>query len=218
MIDVCYADVSPLMNDTIFDAAINSLVPIRRKKAETLKVRSAKNLSVGASLMLEAALKKRGYNINNLDFGKDKNGKPYIIGKNIHFSLSHSGNIALCAIGDFNVGADVEEIGECNMNICKRFFQKKEYDAVANAKTNEERNDLFFRIWTLKESFVKMTGKGLGGFSDFEVCIDRKVNIYGLNDECFLYELEIPGYKLAVCSETPQEINLERINIIKPFV
>ena len=44
---------------------------------------------------------------------KDKNGKPYFDSKpDIHFSISHSGDYAMCAFSDNPIGADIQKIQE----------------------------------------------------------------------------------------------------------
>ncbi|MEE0919367.1 MAG: 4'-phosphopantetheinyl transferase superfamily protein, partial [Lachnospiraceae bacterium] len=69
-------------------------------------------------------------------------------------------------------------------------------------KKDEDRDRMFFSIWSAKESFVKYTGRGIGAgidqcVTDVElskiVSDDRILNIR-------LYE-DIPGYSLCVCSE-----------------
>ena len=59
------------------------------------------------------------------------------------------------------VGCDVEKIGQLKMNIAMRYFCKEEYGAIKEAGSDEEKTDLFFRYWVLKESFMKATGKGM---------------------------------------------------------
>ena len=55
--------------------------------------------------------------------------------------------------------------------------------------------DEFFRLWTMKESYVKMTGEGLRlPLNQFEIRFEERVKIYrdGKTCACFLKEYEIP--------------------------
>jgi len=217
MIRVYYADVSPLENDILFNAAIGSLPPQRRKKAESLIKRSARNLSVGASLVLMHALNAAGYDAHSLEFATQKGGKPYIRNADIHFGITHSGTLAMCAAADSVIGIDAEEITDFNPDICKRFFSKAERKQIFASGDDDKIKDTFFRIWTMKESYVKMTGRGLGEFSAFEVMLYPDAHIKG-GEICQIKELQLHGYKVSLCAQQDDDISFERINIIKPFV
>jgi phosphopantetheinyl transferase len=81
------------------------------------------------------------------DIEKDENGKPFFPARpDIHFSLSHSKTHVLCAIADCPVGADIETIREISPHL---------RDRVCSPEENLD----FFKLWTLKESFIKLRGK-----------------------------------------------------------
>lgn len=212
MIRVYYADVSPLGDDTIYDAAIASLPPQRRKKAESLVQRDDRNLSVGASLALMHALKSAGYDAHSLEFDIHDGGKPYAKNADVHFSITHSGTLAMCAVADCPVGIDVQKIAPFNPDICKRFFSQSEREQIFASSDEDIIKDTFFRIWTIKESYVKMTGRGLGAFSEFEVRLSPAPCIKG-GEECTITELEMRGYKAAVCARADDAIETEKIKI-----
>lgn len=221
MIKILYANVSPLSNDTVYEAAYRLLPDFRQKKADKLKFRSDKNLSVGAWLLLRHSLTEAGYDCNSLKFDVEKSSKPYIIcdlSKPLHFSLSHSGNIALAAISDSPIGADVEEIGNFNPDICKRFFTKKERDSIMRQCDEESRKEMFFRIWTLKESYVKMTGKGISGFSQCEFVPDKELSVCADMPGCVFGEFDLGSYRAAVCSKSEEEAKAEAFGIVNILI
>ena len=93
----------------------------------------------------------------------DEYGKPHLYmenegcpdkGKEIFFSLSHSGDHAVCVISDVPIGVDIEVIGEEKDKIAERFFADIERQYVCD-------DESFFRIWTLKESLMKVVGLGM---------------------------------------------------------
>jgi len=100
-------------------------------------------------------------------FEKNQWGKPYIIQQqnpnNWAFNLSHTEGLICCAISQGNsLGVDVEDIqrtGE-TLKIADRYFSPQEYKTLIQLPSTE-RNDRFFDLWTLKESYIKACGKGL---------------------------------------------------------
>ena len=82
-------------------------------------------------------------------------GKPYFADLPIHFSLSHSGTVAILAVSDREIGADVEEMREVDMRLAERFFTAREAAYVAGDR------DRFFEVWTKKEAYGKWRGDGL---------------------------------------------------------
>ena len=85
--------------------------------------------------------------------------------------------------------------------IARRFFHPEDLALLRNAKDAEEQLKLFFRIWTIKEAYLKCTGEGLsGGLNRCPVCLAAS-QIGGLP---FL-EMAPPkaGYVLSVCESFP---------------
>ena len=98
---------------------------------------------------------------DNISFGINIFGKPYAKHiPDLYFNLSHSGNFVVCAIGNCRVGIDVEEIKPIDLTIAKHFFTQAETRYILK-HSKKERLNVFFRIWTMKEAFVKCQGRGL---------------------------------------------------------
>ncbi|PYG85690.1 4'-phosphopantetheinyl transferase [Ruminiclostridium sufflavum DSM 19573] len=105
----------------------------------------------------------RSLNIKNTNIAFEKNeyGKPFLSGHyKAHFNISHSGSWVACAISDYPVGIDVEVMKPTDLEIARRFFSNEEYTALTN-QPDEEKQAYFFKLWTLKESYIKAVGKGL---------------------------------------------------------
>ncbi|MCD7736265.1 MAG: 4'-phosphopantetheinyl transferase superfamily protein, partial [Lachnospiraceae bacterium] len=91
-----------------------------------------------------------------------EHGKPFFPDfPEIHFSLSHSGEMAMAVFADTEIGCDIELKKQANEKLARRFFCPEEYAWMARAKDEPERKERFYRLWTLKESFLKATGWGL---------------------------------------------------------
>lgn len=92
---------------------------------------------------------------------KAEHGKPYLADyPDVHFNLSHSEGITACMVESRQCGIDCEKVREYRPNVMKRAFSEKEREMIENAPENE-RDLLFFTLWTLKEAYIKAIGKGL---------------------------------------------------------
>lgn len=115
---------------------------------------------LAAHMLLHYALDKV-YGIDSRSFtvARTQQGKPYFTGPDApQFSLSHSGATALCAVHDAPIGADVERIRPVTPALARRIMSDTEYDSFCRS---DDKKGLFFKIWTLKESYLKQTGQGI---------------------------------------------------------
>ena len=131
----------------------------RREQALRFRYESRQRQSVAAYMQLKKGL-QREYGIEeNPQFGFCKGGKPYISGHDeIHFSLSHCKTAVACALSSSPVGIDIERIRPLNRLLAKRVLSETELQGVLGG----QRPDVeFIRLWTLKESYLKLTGEGI---------------------------------------------------------
>lgn len=135
-------DVRPLLNEEVYKYYYDRIGKARQEKANKLISPMDKARSVGAGAVLRFAVEDcTHYNFDSLLFYEDEKGKPRVSDDIFYFSLSHSGNYAVCAISDTPIGVDIEEDKELPERIRKRF---------ANNVTE----------WTKKEAKGKLTGNG----------------------------------------------------------
>jgi len=126
----------------------------------------------------------------SLEFILGEGGKPYLAdNRELFFNVSHSaGTVAFISSEKGETGVDVEEVRDRDcLNLARHFFSTGEIRALEREKTPEEMVELFFRIWTQKEAYLKGTGKGLpGGLKHYTVpCITGKTELYGFRIESF---------------------------------
>lgn len=169
---------------------------------------TARAQGFAASLLLEYAVSQQfPWVVHPLAISIAEGGKPYLVSEpGIHFSLSHSGNWAVCALSDHPVGVDIERCEPGRRDIASRFFHREEVRYL-NTVLPSARDDAFYKLWTLKESFVKSTGRGLDlPLRSFWVDIHRMpprldcAEVTG-NYSLFLPEFADRDYRLAVCVE-----------------
>ena len=97
-------------------------------------------------------------------------GKPYFVTGDLHFSISHT--------------------KECDRpvkeSLPKKALSPSEY---ARWENSHDRAAAFLRLWVLKESYAKLTGRGLGDYlyeTDFDP-EDQRVTVI---DGCFVAVME----------------------------
>ena len=112
----------------------------------------------------------------------DEDGKPFIVNASgIYFNVSHSGDWVVCVVSDKQCGIDVEKISDIDIKVAERFFTQSEY-AILKEKESHERKNLFFEFWTIKESYIKYIGQGLGiPLNSFEIVM--KNNKYAIKSD-----------------------------------
>lgn len=111
-----------------------------------------------------------------LKFRYNKHGKPYLINEpSLYFNLSDSHRVALYAITtNVEVGVDIESM-RSNIHakdIAERFFSPNEIAAFRTLPKGQHLEG-FYRIWTMKEAYIKVIGRGLSfGLDQFTTNIN----------------------------------------------
>ena len=221
MIYTYYIDTTQFEDETLFREKLNLLSPYRQQKIALLKHEKDKNRSLGAGVALDHALKMYGLRERSVEYEFGEWGKPSLkYHPNIHFSLSHSGDYAICSIGDKVIGSDIELIKQGRLNVADRFFAKEELAWMREGPDEEEITQRMFRIWTMKESFLKTTGKGISLPLDaFAVVVDEenhKIRVKQTFNARFYHMKEYPdiaGYRVAVCCEESRDVDYSMIPI-----
>ncbi len=88
-------------------------------------------------------------------------GKPYFPHEEgLEFNLSHSGHLALCALDNAPVGADIQMVREWRPGLPARVCCPEE---LAWLEGQSDRWRSFSLLWSMKESRAKESGQGLRG-------------------------------------------------------
>lgn len=215
MIDVWIADVTPLLDEQVYQEEYEKLPEFRKQKAERLRFPSDRAQSVGVWRLLQTVRER------------------YNISEKAVFNLSHSGNYVLCAVDravgeNVLVGCDVEKIQKMYYNVARRVLYPDEYEQMMGEQESD-RSECFYRYWVLKESALKATRYGL--------TLDMRTLQLELTDPPRLLKspeqikenlyfreyrrddlMNHISYRIAVCSsdsEITQKMNEELIDIWK---
>ena len=192
-------ELSPLTSEDVFRYYYDQQPLWRREKTDTLRRTADKIQSLGVGILLQKALPDKDLSL--VRFGDV--GKPYLPGDSTRFNLSHAGDWALCAAGEAELGCDIERMKDYRMNVAHRFFCPQETAMLESAPTPQLQQELFFRLWTLKESYLKAVGKGLTKpLNSFCVVFGAEnPALRGLEDQWLLREYDVaPGYRCALCA------------------
>jgi 4'-phosphopantetheinyl transferase len=187
----------------------------------------------------------------DLQFSYTEKGKPFLADAlnhlNLNFNISHSKNLAVYAITQANlIGVDIEYL-RTNLDVlalAKRFFSPQEYLAISNLSNNLSSNlsentqlNLFFRLWTCKEAYLKAVGLGIaGGLDRVVVSLGNSVeerspvlsyvedsNNYQVLDNWLLQELDIksqvtvPAEYFGAIALNSRQVNLQYFNFQQYF-
>lgn len=136
--------------------------------------------------------------------------KPYLIdakGKTLtmNFNLSHSNNHVAIIFSEKNVGIDIEFLRRRNIKYANYVLNEEELLYLKEWKKSQLENDaLLLKVWSRKEAFAKLLGKGL--LFDFKsiTVLSKKglLNKIKFNNNVYsFYEYSFDDYLLIAVQE-----------------
>lgn len=148
-----------------------------------------------AFLMIKNYYLTAGY--SELNFLYNANGKPYIENNPIFFNISHSKNIVAVGFDHKNeLGIDIEKIEDIDNDIINILYSNIEKEKYKNILLDK---NIFYKAWTMKESYAKMLGLGLYfDFTSISLNLDEnisKLNVY------YIHSFKIEDYYLAISAK-----------------
>lgn len=97
----------------------------------------------------------------SIEFTTGMHGKPALRDvPNFHFNIAHAGEWVVGAFANAPVGIDVECVAPVEDDLTIAVMSAAELNHYLSLPESDQ-TDHFYRLWTLKESFVKATGQGL---------------------------------------------------------
>lgn len=202
---VMLIDVDFLEDKEAFEHWYSRMSDYRKSKIDRLKPETSKRTSLGAGILFTKMLEQQG--ITEYKLGFEKSEKPYLEGAtDLYFNLSHSGSKAVCAFSDAPLGVDIEENKAFSDTLVKRIYKEEEIKYIKkHSKSREEEDAFYTSLWTVKESLMKYTGRGIS-MDPSRILIDMEDGYRAYYDgermkDLFFRRYEVPGYQLTVCSE-----------------
>lgn len=155
----------------------------------------AKNRKVFTNYILERIFCKflvsRKFNLDfvNISILTDKNGAPCVyapqLRTDIKVSISHSGNMIFIACSSQKaIGIDCQELKSLfNCYKDKFMFTSFEREIIKSKKSDLDKLKTCTLIWSIKESFVKLQGKGFKKAPSYTKIIELKKSVVVIKDE-----------------------------------
>lgn len=153
-----------------YAAAYSLMSEERRQRCDSYRSDDDKKRCIAADLLLRRQLGMfLGLPPESFCFEVSEKGKPYLRDHSCFFNVSHAGDFVAVALNPAcEVGIDIEKIRPVRSAVARHIFSDK--DNLFVFGTSEipegiiEDTDMlerFFRVWTYKEAYVKMTGEGI---------------------------------------------------------
>lgn len=222
------ADIRPLYEEKTQRYVYERAGEVRQRKADACKTLRAKAASLAAGFLAQYALQENGCAGYRVCY--DAKGQPQVrktsgadgehrpLSPSVYISLSHSGDYAVCAVAPVPVGVDIQKKEPVRIGMLRHFLDDGErkafegrYGLPDRSLTAKERIFLpqkaqaeFLRLWTAKESFMKLTGDGMAmGFANLKADPEKGLirEKEGQKREGCLREYRAPeGYFLTACT------------------
>lgn len=146
------------VNEEFTEKIISVLPRSCAEKADRYKNPDDRKCSAVGYLLLVYALRDK-CGINDFSFIYGEHGKPYLDVQGIYFNISHCAKGCVCVISDNEIGADIQETRIYSQRLAEKVCCANELSVLEGA---QDKAAAFAKIWAMKESFVKMNGRGIG--------------------------------------------------------
>lgn len=211
----CHVWRFPLRADAAFRGW---LTPSERKRADRYKIARPREQFVAARGNLRQLLARYlGVRPDAVELVQEPDGKPALCGAELHFNVSHSGELGLIAVSPRRVGVDVEELREVPNapGLVERFFGPEESQQFAGLPEALKLAG-FFRGWTCKEALLKAVGTGIQNVDKCVVDLDprrepgvlRFDHAAGIGQWRLAVWSPVTGYNAAVALESREPITV----------
>ena len=131
---------------------------IAQKKNQKAFIHSAAGVALLSEMLREMKLPEKTLTLKRLE-----NGRPYLEGATLDFSISHTDNAVMCAVTERGmIGCDIQSDRNYSvekLNSLAKFFMTEEQ--LAEFAVSDDKNAFFYRLWTVKEACLKCVGGNL---------------------------------------------------------
>ena len=168
---IVYLDLKNV-TDKVLEGAFFVMSEERRKKCTEFKNPDDRKRCIAADMLArEVISEETGIPAEEIVFGTDGNGKPFVENGNVYFNVSHSAHYVAAAVSkECEVGIDVECFRPVSGSVTRYFCSEKDIRFIFGSSPTEtdkkitepEILERFFRVWCFKEAYFKKTGEGIG--------------------------------------------------------
>ncbi len=148
----------------------------------------------------------------------DEHGKPHLPNDERYFNLSHTKDLIVLATDDQPIGIDAELIVPFDeVEDLKNTLSSQEREQFQHIPKKHQLH-FFYKLWTLKESYLKAIGKGLSiSLDSFTIALSEQAILKSAPDDDLDWHLKLytpaSNYICAVCSRNKDFPQLEKLQI-----
>lgn len=184
------------LSDVEYDKWYSLMSEDKQRRVDRFRFVDDKKRTVAGEMLARKALVEWcSVSSESIVFDEHECGKPFVVGLDVEFNISHSGDMVVCAVNDKPVGIDIEQIRPIDLGVAKRICTERELlylfghvpieeDFVGTS--NHEILTQFFEIWTAKEAYGKCIGTGISCLDIEILSIPKKYFVLGNYIVCII--------------------------------
>jgi len=137
-------------------------------------------------------------------------GRPYMAQSTVDFNISHAGHYIICALAtDAQVGIDIEKKRPVEFNDFTRTMNQSQWNEITSSAEPEA---TFFHYWCIKESVIKLDGRGLSlPLTEIQIS-DQKVTYTDREWYIKPFSLDHHHYGCLASDQPIPDFNLTEVN------
>ena len=212
IIQVFYIEISMQTVPDIYNKLLQSFPQDISMKILEYTNEKERHLRIAGKALLAYALRQPGMqaDVSLEQYGYSASNQPILKGSDLKFSISHSGNIVVCAVARANaIGVDVEKIKPVKLDLMKFYFNRESWFEIINAPDVYAE---FYRHWTMREAAIKAAGFGIDQMELSEMFPeDHTIQV---RNEIYYCRMLPVRYDYTVCLASDKEIEDVAINML----
>jgi 4'-phosphopantetheinyl transferase len=212
VIQVFYTEISTQTVPDIYNKLLQSFPPDISAKILEYTNEKERHLRIAGKALLAYALRQPGMrsDVSLEQYDYSATNQPVLKGSDLRFSISHSGNIVVCAVVSTHaIGVDVEKTMPVKLDLMKFYFNSESWFEIINAPDVYAE---FYRHWTMREAAIKAAGLGIDQMELSEMFPeDHTIQV---RNEIYYCRMLPVRYDYTVCLASDKEIEDVALNML----
>jgi 4'-phosphopantetheinyl transferase len=211
VIQVFYTEISTQTVPDIYNKLLQSFPQDISAKILEYTNEKERHLRIAGKALLAYVLRQPGIppDVSLEQYDYSATNQPILKGSDLKFSISHSGNIVVCAVANNPIGVDVERMNPVKLDLMKFYFNRASWYEIINAPDVYAE---FYRHWTMREAAIKAAGFGIDQMELSEMFPeDHTIQV---RTEIYYCRMLPVRYDYTVCLASDKEIEDVALNML----